>query len=769
MTTQSFPDRELPVRVQWFLRGEWVDMGPIVFDVNDFYTDVYIDEYLGGRARDVRRLPDQEIVIAHGRADESSTTDPASVTVTLWNEDGFLTPENPDSPWWPDVKLNSLFRVRVGENTRFSGEVSEIIPSWPLGDLSTGGTPLLDEDGDPILDENGEEILGEVIDPGYAVVQVTASGILRRLGQGQKPLRSSIHRLVTNPVNLPSITDYFPMEDGGLALFSASGLPDQTRSTMTLVGLNLAADDTLPGSEALPTVPAGQDAYWQAAIRGPSGDWTVEEFVRIPKPPEGDEQRIVLFDVKATGTAARTVVDLREFASTPPSTVIRSSVYGPSGLLLETAQFTDNTIVGDDWVRIRIRQFDDGPNVVHQLTSARVTDANDSISGYTVVVAGATAGRPRIVRGAVSVAPADGVSIGHVVVHSPRAHNWLVPADRGWIGERALRRSYRLASEEGIPWTWVGRFGSFAEDALDTPEMGAQRSLPLLELLQQCSDSDNGVLRENLTALGLVMHTRMSRYNNEPAATLDAKASEIANPFVPMLDDQNKRNDVTVSQIDGTAVRKVDQASIDEIGIYDAQFDLSLADSADVRHHAGWRLHTGLRKGMRYPELAIDLAVTPDLIPEWTARRVGHLVRVEGLPPQHPRWPGDVDLFIEGWEETLSAFSWLVLANCSSAKQWQVARWYTDRYDTAGSSLSSGVTATATELPVSNVGEQWTAEADSYPFDILLGECEVVTVTDVTGSGSSQTLTVTRGVAGYNRAHAAGAAVRLARTPVLAL
>jgi hypothetical protein len=54
----------------------------------------------------------------------------------------------------------------------------------------------------------------------------------------------------------------------------------------------------------------------------------------------------------------------------------------------------------------------------------------------------------------------------------------------------------------------------------------------------------------------------------------------------------------------------------------------------------------------------------------------------------------------------------------------------------------------------------WTTIASDMPFDILMGG-EQMTVTNITGSSSPQTFTVTRGVNGVVRSHSAGEDLRL--------
>jgi hypothetical protein len=69
----------------------------------------------------------------------------------------------------------------------------------------------------------------------------------------------------------------------------------------------------------------------------------------------------------------------------------------------------------------------------------------------------------------------------------------------------------------------------------------------------------------------------------------------------------------------------------------------------------------------------------------------------------------------------------------------------------------------------------WTTNAADFPFDIqahplgALGRGERITVTDITGTTSPQTFTVTRSVNGVVMSHDEGEVIALFYTPVYAL
>lgn len=779
----TFPDTPLDLRVQLKLLGEWIDMGPVASIADDFYTDYYTDEYLGRIVWDLRRLPSQNIGITRGGQDETTNQNPGTVSLYLWNEDGYLTPGNPRSPWWTQDGTgwgrNTELRILVGDNVRFHGEVSEIVPEWPQGDISDD---LTDEE----LDDLGAVDVGRL---GYAIVNITASGLFRRLGQRTKPLRSAIQRRVTSPTYLDRIADYWPMEDGSDAHAFASGLPSSAGSLpqMQTVGWALASDDSLWGSQALPSVSSGGAGSATAVLASDrramlDGQWVVEWNMRIPRAPEELSTEIRV-EVNSTGTYPRWRVTI---GYTAGSTYLLVQAFTRSGASAVHSTLTDvEHLFGDPWTTFRLRV--DEPslgNVGWSLVWGQVTTGADTLFGFSDTETG-DAGTPISVTVAVSDAPPAGVSVGHLIVHDGIDQFWLVGPDVGWQDEGSTPRFARICDEQHVPriTSRYGPAGSGLEDSSTTRKMGVQRPLSTLALLQEAADTENGVLIEVRDSLDLQVVARGARYNRVPVFNLDARdKSQIANPFAPVTDDQSVANDVTASKIDGTSFRVADPRidAGEDIAVYDQAVSFSMFDDDLVKHYAGWWYHLGTHDGARYPQVTIDLAVCGDtlttgsvsMIDAWLAAHpLQDRFTISNLPPQHPSYP-TVDLIIEGYTETLSPHGWTVTLNCSPAKPWDVARWEVDRYASAGSELVTAIDVDDTTFDVSSVGVPWIDTA-GYPgewprfFQIGL---EVIAVDTITGTSSPQTFSgVTRAVEGYAQAHPAGTSVQIADARVMAL
>lgn len=758
----SFPDDLLDVHVEMFLGGEWVPTSGITHVVGDLYTDVYTDVYGEEANRTYGRLRDDAITITVGAADGGQVA-PATATVVLDNADGWLTPRDPRSPYWPDWRRGARIRIYVDDDTKiiFSGEVASIIPEWPVGDLS-------DVDEAELLD------LGAVDDDrrGHAIVTVTAAGISQRIGRHSTPLHSSLFRAATSPSHLPHLADYWPMEDGRDAEAALSGIPAALLGRtelprMSTIGFSLASDDSLWGSEPLPNVSAGSDAAWNVRTSERSYEldagWVEEWVVRIPEPPN-DGATSLKWDVNVVdGTHAKWTFTIG-FDGTLPFARIRS--YDAAGAIVVDSLTTNPAhMFGDFWITIRLDVHQVGGNIDWSIVWTPITIGVDTSGGGGSTAAG-TCGHPVFLRCEISKAPPGGVSTGQVMVHDGIAGGWLVGPDVGWQGEKAHVRFNRLCTEENVPHSY---FLGDVDSGLDatSQKMGTQRALPLMELLEQCAATDTAILADARNFFGLVFRSGGWRYNRPSAFTLAAAADEISFPFTPIDDDQGFLTSVKATRIDGSSATIADEAAVE---VFDTQIDRSLYQDGKVPHQAGWHLHEHSVDEMRYSEVTIDLGVAPGLKDTWIAARVGYRFTIVNPPPQHPL--GDVDQLLNGWSETLSPTGWVVTPNCLPYKPWKVGLWDEDRYSPLDCELVDDIDDTATTFDVTQPGAPWITDGafpDMFPIPLLIGGVERVDCTEISGASSPQTMTVTRNVNDFGRAHPAGATVELFFPAILAL
>jgi hypothetical protein len=314
--------------------------------------------------------------------------------------------------------------------------------------------------------------------------------------------------------------------------------------------------------------------------------------------------------------------------------------------------------------------------------------------------------------------------------------------------------------------------------------MGPQPNATLPELLAEAATTDGGILYEPPDVFGLGYRTLANLTNQAPALVLDFAAGELAAQPEPTFDDQNVRNDVTVTDAGGgsaSAQLETGRLSVAEppegVGRYEYPVEVNVYDESQIDERASWELAQGTVGLERFPLVTLRLdsaAFTADsaLTADALGLRIGDRIVIANLPDH----PDDVSLLVIGLVEDIGSHDHTIVLNCVPEQLHQVGI-YThtadeDRYDTAGCELAEALDETETGVDVvTTSGPRWvdtTNDAAEFPFDVIVGG-ERMTVTAISGTTASQTMTVTRSVNGVVKTHAAGADVRLADPAYYAL
>lgn len=278
-----------------------------------------------------------------------------------------------------------------------------------------------------------------------------------------------------------------------------------------------------------------------------------------------------------------------------------------------------------------------------------------------------------------------------------------------------------------------------------------------------------------------------ARTDTAVSVVLDYSAGHISEPWEPIEDDQRLANDVTVSMPRGTEYRAVlEEGALSVqppplgVGRYEQSETLHAAHERQLWDLAGWRLHLGTWDDARYPTVTINLARNPDLVDIVAVRDSGDALQIINPPPWLP--PEPIELQIEGYEERLGPHTWEVTFNASSGGPLLVgvlAELDGDhgpqdpcRADTAGAELAENVNATQTTFTVRTTrGPRWITteeEPQTFPVDMIVGG-ELVRVTSISGTGTTQTFTVQRATNGIRKSHTAGTEIRLFRGAIVGL
>jgi len=631
--------------------------------------------------------------------------------------------DGPDGLLW--TAYGSARILTGGPAYRFHGEVSSWPPHWSLGGHRQ-------------------------------TVPIEAAGIKRRLGQGAPPIQSPLRRTIPS---IPGIVAYWPMEDGGGSFASAFSAGAPLRVTSGGATIQYGTDSEFPGSAPLPALGAARAvASVPAYTPGDTND--VLLLMYMPSEPEGTRQ---LLEIVTTGSITRW-----DLWYSVPSHSLGMTAYDREGnkVIADTVANVPADGIAQQ-VAVRLEQA--GADA--WMTVVGLPLGSDSTTQWTSVAAGRTVGR------ITSIIVGDPLGLGDTVIgHLAVSRSVFTglgtfrPQALGYPGETAADRLTRLCAENNVPLQIVGQLA-------DTAPMGPQRVDTLLTLLEECAAADGGILGEARDEAGFLYRTRASLYNQPPALELEYGAPGLAAPFEPTDDDQQTRNDITVTRVDGSsarATRETGPLSVlpppDGVGRIDDSVTVNVATDDQLPDIAGWRLHLGTWDEARYPALGVKLHKRRDLLAAAASMDIGDRATVAGMPPWLP--PEDADTLVQGYAEVIELPRWRIDCNATPARPWRV--WQLgvegfDRLDTDGSELADAVGADDTVLTVaSTAGPPWTTDPADWPLDLLIGG-ERVTVTAVAGESSPQTFTVVRAVNGISKPHPAGTEVTLADPVVIAL
>lgn len=630
----------------------------------------------------------------------------------------------------PVVTRYDRFRM---DDVRFCGE----IPSWP-----------------PRWDVTGTDVW----------VPVEAAGLLRRLGQGSKPLRSPLYRsAVTNGFYSDGFATpytYWPLEDAegstrGIEAFG--GQPIAVTGTITF-----AANSDHPGSAALPSVLDGTLTALPPASALFNAAYEVGIWVKVDPGSATATSYPIRWESKNTTLRYWTVK-----ADTPAGTVA-VEVTSATGVTAAISPSVSVNLHDGEWHFIHVRVYQVGANEVSLRLRVDATTDTDT------QVVGAVERPTRITVPALGPTQSNISSMyaGHLMtwIGEIGADADVYTAGLGHAGETAVDRMVRLADEEGV---YLIAEGAAADSAL----VGPQRVATFLDLIKDAAEADLGILYEPRHAVGLAYRTRASLLNQSSALTLEYGVDPIIPPFEPVEDDLLVRNDVTATRRGGGSSRVAEDQgplSTDDppvgVGAYDESVTVNVSTDDQTTDVAGWRVHLGSWDEARFPSLGVELRRT-----EFTADGtltaaaqgvdVGDLLTVTDLPSWLP--PDDVQLLVQGCAETIDQFRRSVTWNCSPGEPYTVALWddtaalWDTRYSTLASSFVAGV-GTSMSVATESGRTLWTTGAVS--FDIGVAGVRLA-VTNIVGASSPQTFTVTATpVNGVAKTIPAGAQVRLWRS-----
>jgi hypothetical protein len=159
----------------------------------------------------------------------------------------------------------------------------------------------------------------------------------------------------------------------------------------------------------------------------------------------------------------------------------------------------------------------------------------------------------------------------------------------------------------------------------------------------------------------LVFHARSHR-DGTWGPLFDANALDEDVTFT--TDTQALINKATVSRPAGAAQTFLDSASIAAYDEYATDAELLFTNDTDAYDAAAWLVNTHGTPAPRISTVTLDLLTqTPAIAAQMQALELGSLIGIAGLPSQAPS--GGLNLFVEGWTETISLSEWTMQLNTS--------------------------------------------------------------------------------------------------------
>lgn len=653
---------------------------------------------------DVRQ--DGDIEISIGSTDEASTSQPAECRVTLDNRAGDYS-LSALSANWPNVRKNTPFRVRIdpdgtGYIIAFQGFATEFTPSWDI----TGRN---------------------------AVVKFGAHGSLRRLAQGTAPVVSSIKRAYSA---LTNVVAYWPVEEkfGSRSISSAfSTHPGMAiDSTAEDPYPDFASDSSFLCSDPLPAL---KTTIWRGVV--PTYTSTGEIQVRwLLKMPESTTNGAVLLSIYTAGTMSKWDV----VYSTGGQLAVKG--YDSAGVLVVDA---NAGFSADNTTRMMSLSLDqDGADIDWSLGVVGVGYASGGFNSGTATTQ--TLGRITAVVVNTSGSMDDHI-VGHVLVQSAITSLF---SDLGQLNanesETVTTRISRVCSENSEPITVNGT---------TSVPMGPQPRGSLLTLLQDCVDTDLGILYDGRSA-GLYYTGRNSIYGaSTPALTLDVSAGDLVDEFEPVADDQLNVNRAEAKKEAGPSIVYEDTdgpTGTAAIGTYDTTVSTNTQHSQDVQNYASWAVYRGSISGYRFPSLRVAVHRRPSLATAWLALSLGARIAVTNVNDVRTQLQDEtVALTLIGYRMRINQFTWDIDATCVPLSQYAMGRVASNsgdtsdavlRIETDDSTLAAPAAVGATSLSVASTSALWTTDSDDFPLYIDV-EGIRITVTGISGASSPQTFTVT--------------------------
>lgn len=692
-----------------------------------------------------------------GRASQFDDVAAGTLRLQLRNEDGRFTPDNPLSPYFPNIVLSKQIRVRAirGGVTYqvFRGYIMSWEPTFPTADSTSG-----------------------------AVVEVSCVDTLARMDQ---TILGSLYVEQLLSVERDVYADLFPLDDpvGSIKLRNAGQAEPPLFPTLgTAV---IVASSTKRGNVELVTgsdCPFGLPGYLSLRPSGTAGSVVKVSPQTLLLTASGFAMwvRFPVSTLPAPGIPL-TVMQSWETTTVIGASLILKNVAGSVDLqLLDYTGAVAGTVatgVNDNaWHFLAVDQGSTGQNVTvyfDDLVTAVISD----VTVYST--AGAKFANGAYIGGATApLTPGKNTSCTTMDV-AGITFTWdrgaAVQAVAGMDTTVPVYEIARYFTVIGyVPWlsTATANGTPAVRNVIATDTTGRS----LLDVAQEVARTAGGVLFQTPDGT-LHLYLSDAAHSVTPVATIDVELDVDAQASPPAwqqaVDNTPTRATVTTPSGSVTVIDTTAESSTTIGGRREIQISSCAASDTDATS-LGWAaLRVG--KGLRLANFSVDLVTAGTNL--WAsmltlgALRPGVRLRVTNLPTA-TFGVSYVDVEVQGWGLSIGPDHFTLTFDTVPADTpvrgkvgaGEYAKAGAGTYSTGTSGTAVGVTATGTLVVTTTAsGVPLTVDPTAYPLD-LSWNGERVTVTSAPASSTSpQTVTITaRGVAPTQaRAHIAGESVNI--------
>lgn len=652
----SWPATSLPVVVEAYLGGAWVDLDSLS---------------TGTQVRGNTRVR-----ITYGGTDETPRVLAGSAEFSINDPDNLFSGLNPNAPYFDDLGLNTPIRVSAAAIFRHYGEIGSFKP----------GADSTERD---------------------KFVTVQSRGILSRLTQGNKALRPALER----STGFRTPFAFWPMSDGtavnNFGNFVAGQLPMTSTGLITpaTVAGPAGAPDPLP--ELVNADVTTSAAGGEGVVLGATGSsWTYDFIHRAVDDGTGTAESTpwswftasMKFDIVLSNGGNTITVNATDLDGAGADITLVAAITQP---------------VDSQWHQYRITCSYSSPTTTLTLYRDGVSLDSDSAAGAS----GNFDHVHPLAEPPAAISALTSSSTGYATVYTGVSVTSTSEAVGGHSGETVVERLTRVAAEESVTLTVIGYdepthvMGAQAQAKM--ADLLQQCADVGQGVLYETADAV-GITYRTITDLynqvpALELDFAQAHLSPPFGPIFDDQ--KIQN-YVTVS--RSGGGSTTAVLDDGSRLSISDPPT--GVGQYD-RGGLTVYCETDTQTSsiAYWRLHLGTYKGYRFGQLTLQQSRD-----EWTSQaamtsdlrtlRIGDDIKITNMPERLREVEQLVRLEARGWNEDISRYMWDMVINTIPGWLWEV--W---ELDSGGSTLALAVNSSATSLKLdTSAGPEWNTTAVPY-------------------------------------------------------